>query len=375
MSCAWREHALTGDWHLINEEDVSKDDLPHLLDMLRAEVPERLVGHGVEVSWGYLSAVEVVDVYLGVHPESENYDIPYDSQGRPDERAMNRDYRAARALERFQAIDSENGPKRPFGEIFKPAVEAAIETARENGIVYNGMDDTYIVRRWDRSFRSLPPRRGRILHEKKLMVLQESSPQEALAWLRQYPWRGLETLNRAWEMGAFERNSPIDHALHILNENRLLGDWLVIARTPQRYRSTGVGNSGFRALLAMKIADAGFRIGRHFEALRNKPVEAHARVRLDQIDENRRNGAKGGQASQKQERYRVLNDLARSNEAKFRFVSGSQAIRAAKKLALEYDKVASDPLFQHRGSNLSLAWYGDWWDQFRTDMQQLTNKK
>lgn len=94
-----------------------------------------------------------------------------------------------------------------------------------------------------------------------------------------------------------------------------------------------------------------------------------------EIAESRKNGAKGGQGTKKQERYNTLNNLAVNNLSRFQYVSDIQARRAAKQLAGEHDKGAVNPLFQQSGQLMSDAWFDEWLTHFRTLLQCTENNR
>ncbi|RJL00962.1 hypothetical protein D3P06_12830 [Paracoccus aestuarii] len=92
------------------------------------------------------------------------------------------------------------------------------------------------------------------------------------------------------------------------------------------------------------------------------------------VDQNRKVGRLGGQAAKKQERYEVLDSLARANLKSFLLATDVQAFRKAKELAAKHDKGAAEPLFMQGGKSLSRAWYDDWLEHFRKDASQAFDK-
>lgn len=87
-----------------------------------------------------------------------------------------------------------------------------------------------------------------------------------------------------------------------------------------------------------------------------------------QADKRRENGRQGGTAARRAEQYKVLSSLAQKKKG-FAFASDAQAIRLARALASDYDRGASDHLFQRAGRQLSYAWFADWLAEFRSAMQ------
>lgn len=117
-----------------------------------------------------------------------------------------------------------------------------------------------------------------------------------------------------------------------------------------------------------------FEAGRHFQAALGKEHESAALRTYENIARNRKSGLLGGQAAKKQERYEVLNKLAKDNLLKFQFVSDAQAKRAARSLAASHDRGADAPLFQINNKPMSDAWFDDWLSAFRAAMSQATGK-
>lgn len=99
--------------------------------------------------------------------------------------------------------------------------------------------------------------------------------------------------------------------------------------------------------------------------------EEAARKHYEMLDKNKKNGKKGGHADKKRNRYIVLDRLARENINKFIHVSDKEAARIAKALADNYDRKATDKLFQNRGKGLSLEWYSEWLTCFRRSARKI----
>ncbi|MFG1299464.1 hypothetical protein V5F49_06665 [Xanthobacter sp. V3C-3] len=83
------------------------------------------------------------------------------------------------------------------------------------------------------------------------------------------------------------------------------------------------------------------------------------------MEKNRENGAKGGQADRKADRYRVLNEIGRRRSNEIAFVTDNQGVRLAMRWAAEYDAKAEVPLFRLNGRPLSKKWYAEWLADFR----------
>lgn len=88
-----------------------------------------------------------------------------------------------------------------------------------------------------------------------------------------------------------------------------------------------------------------------------------------EVETNRKNGRKGGQAEKKKERYDVLNRLAAESLKNFQYASDAQALRQARSLADKYDKGEAEPLFKMNGKPLSRSWFSDWLAQFREHLR------
>jgi hypothetical protein len=83
-------------------------------------------------------------------------------------------------------------------------------------------------------------------------------------------------------------------------------------------------------------------------------------------DRNRENGQKGGGRHEKQSRYDILDQLARQRFKRLAFVSDKGGVIEARKMAAEYDAGAEDPVFRHKGRDLSRAWYEEWLTHYRS---------
>lgn len=86
---------------------------------------------------------------------------------------------------------------------------------------------------------------------------------------------------------------------------------------------------------------------------------------MEMMEKNRENGAKGGQADRKADRYRVLNEIGRRRSKEIAFVTDNQGVRLAMRWAAEYDAKAEVPLFRLNGRPLSKKWYAEWLADFR----------
>lgn len=83
------------------------------------------------------------------------------------------------------------------------------------------------------------------------------------------------------------------------------------------------------------------------------------------VERNRVNGAKGGQAEKRAERHKVLDELALGSMQKFTLVSDVQRLRNAKGLARQHDQNADPRLFHDaRGRLLSDKWFKGWLADF-----------
>ncbi|MGA0613331.1 hypothetical protein [Paracoccus sp. KR1-242] len=117
-----------------------------------------------------------------------------------------------------------------------------------------------------------------------------------------------------------------------------------------------------------EIAVRAFNAGMLARAAGGKEIEADALKKRGEVAKNQKNAPKGGDKNRlkKEERYAVLNRLARESFNLFSNVGDRQALRNAKSLAREYDRTADPKLFaSEAGKPLRDIWFKDWLATFR----------
>lgn len=238
----WRQYASRGEWQRIDAWRVPRRDRAELFDMLAHMVPSRIHGHGVETFTDFISWYEAED-----QPTAH----------------------AAGLLESLRAITGQND--HVAGQNFRSAVSLAIEVLTEElGIEYEGMRKTYLY--WDRDGIQwqLAGNIGRALEERGHKILWQDGFDKYDAWKEKYSWRSAQSLYTLWKSGAFGVNTPLDHALALLDAYEgYKEDLEEVRRRPQRRRVE-------RVLDATGIAHTAYVIGIHHGALIKKPWDNHA---------------------------------------------------------------------------------------------------
>lgn len=357
----WREIALHGNWRDLCPEDyqgLEAADRAELISELQRYLPKHAVGHGLETREGYL------------HPRK--------AKG-PDQII------AAVALFKLQReIDRERDPKdRILGE----AIELAKQVVgSELGIhEYHGLLATYLQQLPDGNFRQIDISgqeagddlgRPVTFWGRKPAGLDELQLRYVLGEVNcAYGAKSVQTLAGFWKLGSFELNSPVDHAVSILDAAlriEILVDYSL--------KPAGVDREDDS--IVWELVEHSFEIGRHFDALVKKKVEVLAQQKLQHTEKNRANGSRGGQAKKRELRFEVLGQLAildkkfymkstNDGDGVLMFVEKKQAIARAIKLAEQYDSDRSpeEKLFSTGGKPLSKKWYENWWDDFRTQQK------
>ncbi|PYE88779.1 hypothetical protein [Phyllobacterium leguminum] len=334
---SWRDHASLRRWDRI--------DWLHLTDGERAELRHTLEGVVRKVVKGH--GIEVFETHVDPN-EAENWG----------------EYSAAHLLKQLKAT-ARTSLGDEFGEIDAAAAFASEALASGLGGKFDGLHDTFIYVEPDGTIRPIRRDRGAALKAKRegLWFANFDNIQEARfqinKWLALYPWRNADSIHQFWRQGKFTPNSPIDHALHILN-------WHNVYKSNMASIDTEDERHGLEVHF---IAKAAFMIGRHYEALLRKPYEDYAVKKLEEIEKNRANGKNGGQSNRqlKIERHKVLNRLALAHKEDFAFTTDKACIQKAKQLAAAYDKNkdADSRLFTVKGKHLSPEWYEEWLSQFR----------
>lgn len=330
----WRNLAQAGDWGNIDPLRLDENERAELRSMLEEIVPKVIKGHGIELFEAHIN---------------------------PDEAGDLNQYLAASLLSYLKQIAPITF-KEYFSEIDKAVNSAKEIILKELNVDFEGLQDTYLYKDEAGNYRQIRSDIGSALKAKREgMIFQDYADMNAarnsiLRWTSLYPWRSADTLKEFWRREAFSPNSPLDHALHILN-------WHSLFNVDLDASSESDEQSAFESHF---IAKAAYWIGRHQEALIRKSVDVYAEKKITEVYKNRANGQKGGQASRKAERYTVLDKLAQDNVAKFELAKDAEWIRIARRLAESYDKGASELLFAGpHGKPLTREWFSEWASHFR----------
>ncbi|MBA5802159.1 hypothetical protein [Rhizobium changzhiense] len=102
--------------------------------------------------------------------------------------------------------------------------------------------------------------------------------------------------------------------------------------------------------------------------------EAFALKHMEVVERNSENGRKGGQGKAAAERYRVLDRLVTAQGEKLAFCDNDEIIKAAKKLAADYDRKEGTQLFQIKNKSLGPGWYKDWVKHYRALIKAMRAK-
>lgn len=90
-----------------------------------------------------------------------------------------------------------------------------------------------------------------------------------------------------------------------------------------------------------------------------------------QMERNRENGKKGGQADLRQRRISTLDRLALQNLDRLpELPRDKDYFKFAKKLAAEHDRETGEHLFSVGGKPLAQTWFADWLSQFRVKVRE-----
>lgn len=118
-----------------------------------------------------------------------------------------------------------------------------------------------------------------------------------------------------------------------------------------------------------EIAARGYEAGYHAKAADSKEHEAAALKTYRMIETNRTNGLRGGQADKKQERYRVLDDLAKQHPGALDLLSDTRRVNVVRQWAVEYDAENTEKLFLQKGEFLSKTWFANWVSDFLSNQE------
>lgn len=259
---SWREYANKGQWRKVSPSGMSLDELKECFQTLSAVVPIKTKGDGVETYRDYIDA-----------KDAEDWET----------------YAAAQLLHEIRRTAANREQREPISPFLRDAILVAKAVLAENGIVYEGMHQTYLF--WDKpdKFRQLEGAVGAALLERKdkwereLIYAPEFKDDEALKIalleynrrLDLYPWRRVWTLHTGWKIGNFPENSKLEHAISLLESSRYFSDAFSSVHSPD-YSFGTIGNRGHRAVSAMFLAESAFIIGREYEAIGKKQFELHA---------------------------------------------------------------------------------------------------
>ena len=347
----WLEHAANSEWMKIKIGQLIESDRAELMAVLMEFVPTCIRGDGLEIFKDFIRSHETEDPEIAQMAFLLSMLLGRDA------------LRLARSEEQFA-----------------PAIECAKSTIKKKlGITFQGLFDTYCFQRSDGSYRQVRPFYGRAILDRQASIVdihveieslvspnQDRAPNKT-EWMRRYPWRKTFLLLNFWRLREFQPGSEVDHAMTILNAV----DELREAHQMTEHSASADSINPFKDLNTRYVAELGYKIGLHYEALRRKSFEHIVITAIERDENNRKNGELGGQAPKKRERTRILDQLA-NNDSGFAFASDADAIRRAKSLARDYDnKKTGEPLFSTRGKLLSDRWFSDWLDAFRATKKKL----
>lgn len=169
-----------------------------------------------------------------------------------------------------------------------------------------------------------------------------------------------------WQLETFEPNSPVKHALGILDAEFRFTFLLRHAG----WNADTSAAAAYPVVDPWALAECAYTIGRRFDALNKKPIEAMAIAKKRQDEQNQIHGKKGGQGPIAAERKSVLSQLAQASK-EFAYASDQKAVRLAKAIARNHDKDRDVPLFVINGKILSDRWFTNWWDEFRVEQARI----
>lgn len=364
----WRKYAAEGAWHKIKLDDyarLSAEDRYELIEVLRKIVPTRVRGDGLETFEDYIWP----DEYFAAS--------------------------ADRSVEGFFALlllrgllRTEEVRLRAVWNLLGPAVELAQTTIMTELSLrgYEGLLNTYLWQQADGSFRQVCSAFGNALHDYLASRASTDTQLETPAqrqrsytlypdiWITSRPVRRIKSLVEFWRGHQFEPNSTLDHALSILEAELRLKAALSALGYPE-------GTDALGACIHVDpwiVADFAFSIGRHYEALKKKPVEALAITKVKEDAKRREHCASARHEERAKERKAELTRQAKEDGG-FMFRHGSnrsvmfipdrQAVARAMKLADAYDdgceRAGQRKQFRHKGEKLRKEWFQRWWEEFK----------
>ncbi len=366
----WRAHAENDDWMRIDLDQLTADELVELQEIVLARVPKRTRGDGLEIF--------------------EDFIGPNQTHDRIALRA---------AIFRGHLLRNPILNRLRILKLFSLAVELAKSTLQGKlGITYETLLDTYLEELPDGTLIPVCRADGEArlkqfaskfdlsLDAEKEPIRSRTYVEDLRHWVLRHPARRTMSLPEHWYWEKFEANSDIDHAISILDAEFRFSflfhhDWGVATEA----------NSNVGMIDPWIVAELGFKIGRHYDALQKKPVEQDAIKKRKEVKRNsHESGPRGGQvqAWKANERKAVLNRRAKEDggflhiSAKDKvltsqhwmdgrgnvfFVPDKDAIARAMRLAQAYN-IENDPrdkLFWHRGKFLSKEWFEKWWAEFK----------
>lgn len=265
----WREHAAAGQWQKIELYRLDTDELTELAAMLRNIVPRATRGHGTEEYEGHI---------------------------RPEDAVCLESYYAAQILEAVQRRLEELDRCDCVSE----AAEYAKNFVRRCGMDFEGWRDTYLY--WNphrRAWQQIPSADAIAIiehRENELSRLSELSLEDFIAGykaleLEKKPWRNCQPLHSLFQRDAFERFTPLWHALNILNWDDALPEYLL--------------ENCIDAAL-----EAAFQIGSSYTTLIDKPNQRHA-VRGKEVVRAARKGGDARRGALGPETAQILQEMAR----------------------------------------------------------------
>lgn len=251
----WRRYAQAKEWWKIHPIDLGPAERVELAEILESVLPRVQRGHGMETFHDSIS--------------------PRDAE----------DWIQAEAAELLQGLrrrSEETASVQGLENTLQQPIDAAIAELRKLGIRYSNWHSTYLY--WDTSTRSWTQvdqvKAVEILAQREaawldILALPEGDRKAAVLALdtRGQAWNHCQPLHFLFRLDRFEVFTPLWHALNILNFHDEYSSIMDLLLDGQAYAHCQP--SEVVADVAI-LTRASLEIGRSFEALRKKPMEAHA---------------------------------------------------------------------------------------------------
>ena len=289
----WRELAKLKKWSEISSWRVPAEDLLELYELLSEIVPTGTKGDGVETYTDFIDP-----------KNATSWEVYY---------AADLLFAVRRRLEGMYE-------REPITEFLRRAVLAAETVLERNGIIYQGMHDTFLYWNGADECVQLEQNLGAALFKRKQQWFEEltcenkpfgkSELREAVVEynrrLSLYPWRRLNNLHGHWRADMFPENSEIDHAINLLHSNSFLSSEIEAIRDQDHWDE--IGNRGGRAASAISLARSAFIMGREYEAIRKKKYESHA-VRGMKTAASAKEGGRARGAAMSERTLEILREM------------------------------------------------------------------